>query len=222
MSPVTTRSTSAWSTSSATSRAPQSTAHAASSFVIAGPARRSAVPSRTRARSSRGCAGTPDAMPTSSTVTLAPTVRPRALTAARSAQNSPTMIAVTSFDQAETPCASTPWSPAHTTAAGRSGTGGGQAPWTAASHAPTSSSRPRLPGGLTSWSLRARAAAAASVSSGPIAATSLRTPSSALTREAAVSAVPHPTRRSVRHVRAARRPCSEASPSGTQYGRAVV
>ncbi len=74
----------------------------------------------------------------------------RALTAARSAQNSPTMVAVTSAGQADTPWASTPWSPAHTRTAGRSGTGGGLRRATEASQAPSSSSRPRLPGGFTS------------------------------------------------------------------------
>src|SRR5215208_3270387 len=79
-----------------------------------------------------------------------------AFTAAAPSQKFATIAAVTAWGQGETPRLSTPWSPAQTRTAGFSGTGGGHSPAIPASRTPSSSNRPRLPGGLVSPRCRSR------------------------------------------------------------------
>jgi hypothetical protein len=120
----------------------------------------------------------------SRTLTLAPTVRAMAFAAAPPAQKLPTIAAVTSCGQGETPRARTPWSPAQMTTAGFSGTGGGTSPAIPASRAPISSSLPRLPGGLVSANCRSRARTTAPSSSGCTSPASSSTRSSRATLSA--------------------------------------
>src|SRR5205823_6557766 len=127
----------------------------------------------------QGWAGRSDATPTSTTSTSAPTAVAIALTAAVPEQKPAIMAAVTSRGQGETPRSSTPWSPAAISTTGRRGTGGGHARASAASRTPVASTRPRLPGGLTSRSWRRRAAARASPSTGTTLAARTATRSSA-------------------------------------------
>ena len=172
MSPVTRRSTPPLSTSSSATPAPAITARAASSRVIAGPRLRSSVPRRTFAARSKGCLSNSPATPTSRMLTLAPTVFARAFTAAPPVQKLLTIAVVTAWGHGETPRSRTPWSPAQTTTAGLSGTGGGHSPAIPASRAPSSSNRPRLPGGLVSPRCRLRASSAAASSRGGISSAS--------------------------------------------------
>ncbi len=150
MSPVTRRSTPPLPTSSSATPAPAITARAASSRLMAGPALRSSVPGRTFAARKSGCRSSSAATPTSSTLTLAPTVLAMAFAAAPPSQKFFTIAAVTDRGQGETPRSRTPWSPAQITTAGPSGTGGGHSPAIPASRAPSPSSLPRLPGGFAS------------------------------------------------------------------------
>jgi hypothetical protein len=148
---------------------------------MAAPRLRSFVPGLTFAPRKEGCRSSSVATPTSSTLTRAPTVLAMALTAAPPAQKFRTIAAVTSRGHGETPRPRTPWSPAQTTTAGLSGTGGGHSPAIPASRAPSSSNRPRLPGGLASARWRRPASATAPSSGGGASAASSITLSSRLT-----------------------------------------
>ena len=85
--------------------------------------------------------------------------------AAPPAQKFATICAVTSWGQAVTPSATTPWSAANTATVTGSGTGGGQRPAIAASWTPTLSSMPSEPG-LASWLCSTTAVWAAAMSTG--------------------------------------------------------
>ncbi len=148
MSPVTNarapRSSARWASST-----PTSSAAVASSWLIAGPKARSAVPRATVRRTSADVSpGMSDATPTSTTTTSAPTCRARTLIAAPPAQKFATIWAVTSTGHGVTPEATTPWSPAKTVTVTGSGTGGGHAPAMALNCTPRDSTRPREPWGF--------------------------------------------------------------------------
>src|SRR5215217_3862665 len=181
ISPATSRSTPPLSISSSATPAPAITARAASSRLMAGPRLRSSVECRTFAARKSGCPPNSPATPTSSTLTLAPTVLAMAFTAALPSQKFPTIAAVTSWGQGETPRPSTPWSPAQTRTAGFSGTGGGHSPAIPAIRTPRSSNRPRLPGGLASPRCLSRAFRMVASSTGGISAASSNTRSSMAT-----------------------------------------
>ena len=68
----------------------------------------STVPARFFAVRNSGCLSSSEATPTSRMLTLAPTVLASTFAAALPAQKFPTLAAVTSFGQGETPRASTP------------------------------------------------------------------------------------------------------------------
>ena len=105
------------------------------------------------------------ATPTSTTVTVAATTRASALIAAPPAAMVATMAAVISWGHALAPSATTPWSAANTTTAGRWGTAGGHRPVTPARCTARSSSAPSDPGGLARDDQRSRAALMAASSS---------------------------------------------------------
>ena len=170
MSPVTRQRCPAPTSSPATSM-PTSTARRASSRLIAGPAVMSAVPAATRRCRRSGCASSGVRTPTSTTVTLAPTCRAKALTTAPPARKFATICAVTSCGHGVTPWACTPWSPANTATAAGWGSGGGHDPAMPASATARSSTRPSAPRGLVMRSSRSRAAARASALTGRMAAT---------------------------------------------------
>src|SRR5262249_29801349 len=88
------------------------------------------------------------------------TVRARGWIGAPPGENVPTLWGVPSAGWADPPCPATPWLPATTRMSPRS-RGGMLRPCHWASHTTTSSSRPRLPGGLVSWRWRPSATAAA-------------------------------------------------------------
>ncbi len=169
MSPLTSRSAPE-STSAEATAMPASMAASACARLIAGPWVMSAVPWATLCRNRFGESGRSVATPTSTTVTLAPICRARALTTAPPAARLATIWAVTSCGQGVTPCACTPWSAANTAIAGCFGTGGGQDPAMPASCEPTSSRRPMDPRGLVSSAWRASASAAAVREGGLMAA----------------------------------------------------
>src|SRR6266545_4945249 len=164
MSPVSSRSAPA-SSSSPAAAAPSSTARAACSRVIAAATARSAVPRRTLPWRTIGWGAGAAATPASSSRTSAPIAPAMALTAAWPAVMAVTIAPVTACGHGVTPWATTPWSPAATSSAGLAGTGGGQRPAMAASRMPSSSSRPRLPAGFSSRDWRSVAAASAARSS---------------------------------------------------------
>ena len=131
----------------------------------------SAVPAATRRCRSSGCASSVVRTPTSTTVTLAPTCRAKALTTAPPARKFATICAVTSCGHGVTPWACTPWSPAKIATAAGWGNGGGHDPAMPARATARSSTRPSAPRGLVMRSNRSRAAARASALTGRTAAT---------------------------------------------------
>ena len=110
----------------------------------------SAVPAATLRAISPGAGGTLPATPMSTTVTSAPTCRPKALITAPPVRKLPTIWAVTSCGHGDTPCAWTPWSAANTAIATGSGIGGGHSPYMPHRRVPRTSRAPREPRGLVS------------------------------------------------------------------------
>ena len=88
------------------------------SGVMAGCSSASAVPAPTRRSTSPGCSGSGSITPQSTTCTFSPCWRASTLTVA-SPDRMPCIISVVTEDgQAETPCATRPWSPAHSSTVG--------------------------------------------------------------------------------------------------------
>ena len=150
---------------------PTSTAASTWSGVIAGPFVMSAVPAAILCACRPGACPTSPATPMSTTMTSAPTCRPKALMTAPPARKLPTICAVTSCGHGDTPCAWTPWSPAKTAMVTGSGIGGGHTPYMPDRRVPRSSRAPSEPGGLVSMDWRSSAAVIASREAGVIAAT---------------------------------------------------
>ncbi len=160
------------STSSAASEAPRSSASDAVSRLIAGPSAAFAVPSPSRRLRTAGCSNG-STTPASTTSSSAPSERASTQIAAPPDAKFASIWRVTSCGYALTPSAATPWSPAATTIAGRSGSGA-IVPWTAAICAASCSSRPRLPRGFVLRSSSASAAARTSSSTGGTPITAAR------------------------------------------------
>ncbi len=156
-SPSTTRSVPESASSSATAT-PARNAASASSRDSASSTSIRPDPRRTRCRTtSSGRLSGSQSSAMSTTRTGTPSRRARTDTGLAPSSTARTNSSALPAGRADTPSSATPWSPANNTTRGRSIARTGTADCAAASHSPSSSRRPRDPGGTTCRSRRASA-----------------------------------------------------------------